>query len=76
MKYTGWCQNDFNVKGYHSLIMRIKSRFSHFLKNLEKKSVRWTVPSCGIDRAARHAGGFRRFDPDSGGECGHLLINK
>ena len=38
--------------------------------------MRWTAPSCGIDRAARHAGRFRRFDSDSGGECGHLLINK
>jgi hypothetical protein len=38
--------------------------------------MRWTAPSCGIERAARHAGRFRRFDSDSGGECGHLLINK
>ena len=34
-----------------------------------------TAPACGIDRAARHtAGGFRRFDADLVGECGHLLI--
>jgi hypothetical protein len=38
--------------------------------------MRWTAPSCGIDRAARHAGGFRRFDADFAGECGHLLINQ
>jgi hypothetical protein len=34
------------------------------------------APACGIDRAARHTRGFRRFDADLGGECGHLLINQ
>ena len=38
--------------------------------------MRWTSPVCGIDRAARHTRGFRRFDTDFGGECGHLLINQ
>ena len=35
-----------------------------------------TVPGCGIDRAARHTRGFRQFNTDFGGECGHLLINQ
>jgi hypothetical protein len=35
-----------------------------------------TSPACVIDLAARHTRGFRRFDADLGGECGHLLINK
>ena len=38
--------------------------------------MRWTSPVCGIDLAARHTRGFRRFDTDLAGECGHLLINK
>jgi hypothetical protein len=29
-----------------------------------------------IDRHARQTRGFRRFNADLGGECGHLLINK
>ena len=52
-----------------------KFGFSQFNPS-NKKSMRWTGPACGIDRAARHTRGFRRFDADLGGECGHLLINK
>jgi hypothetical protein len=29
-----------------------------------------------VDRDARHTRGFRQFDADVVGECGHLLINK
>jgi hypothetical protein len=28
------------------------------------------------DRQARHTRGFRRFDADLVGECGHMLINQ
>ena len=35
-----------------------------------------TSPACGIDLAAWHTRGFRRFDADLAGEYGHLLINK
>ena len=41
-----------------------------------KKTMRCTRPSAKIDQAARHARGFRRFDADLAGECGHLLINQ
>jgi hypothetical protein len=34
------------------------------------------MPAAKIDQAARHAGGFCRFDADFEGECGHLLINQ
>jgi hypothetical protein len=29
-----------------------------------------------LDQHARQTRGFRRFDADLGGECGHLLIEK
>ena len=38
--------------------------------------MRCTRPAAKIDQAARHARGFRRFDADLAGECGHLLINQ
>jgi hypothetical protein len=38
--------------------------------------MRWTAPVCGIDHVAQHTRGFRQFDADFGGECGHLLINQ
>jgi hypothetical protein len=52
-----------------------KFGFSQFNPS-NKKSMRWTVPVCGIDRAAQHAGGFRRFDADLEGKCGHMLIDQ
>jgi hypothetical protein len=59
-------------------IYRIKGEklgFSQFNPS-NKKSMRRTAPVCGIDRAARHMRGFRRFNVDFGGGCGHMLINQ
>ena len=54
-----------------------KFGFSQQSNPSNKKSMYLTSPVCGIDLAARHTRGFRRFDADSGGgECGHLRINK
>jgi hypothetical protein len=46
-----------------------KFGFSQF-NPANKKSMRWTSPVCGIDLAARHRRGFRRFDADLGVNVG------
>jgi hypothetical protein len=43
--------------------------------NLEKKLMYLTGTRGAVDRDTRHTRGFRRFDADLGGECGHLPIN-
>jgi len=52
-----------------------KFGFSQFNPS-NKNSMRCGMPAAKIDQAARHAGGFCRFDADFEGECGHLLINQ